>query len=307
MAVERNVEGLRGNAQRKRKETFDKVEQGIQKLIKEKRVINFNTVADASGVSKAWLYKEPEIKARIEHLRQNHSKSQKVPAKQKTSDASKDAIIKTLKERLKKVEAENRGLRDQHEAIYGRILQASEIEHRLERLEAENARLKQELEECLSRSTKPSASKKSNVSSLSSKTIQEGISDAIKDELDALGIELSTTLALAIKEAEEEVVLDAIEALKEQLQYKSIPNPGGWLKRAIEGRWRPNTPLGQQSNSANIFNQWYGLAREIGIVIDSRKEEDGSLWVQENNGHWFPFEEFSTKWTFEHLRSRVKK
>ncbi|MEH2218736.1 MAG: DUF6262 family protein [Nostoc sp.] len=307
MTVERNIDGLRGNAQRKRQEAFEKVEQGIQKLIKEQKVINFNTVAKASGLSKAWLYKEPEIKARIEHLRENNSKTREIPPKQRSSDASKDAIIKTLKERIKRVEAENRGLRDQHEAIYGRILQASEIEQRLERLETENTRLKKELEECLSQSTTSSVSKKPNVSSLSTKKVQGKVSDMVKDELDALGIELNTTLNSKIRNSTEEVVFNAIEALKEQLQHKVIPKPGGWLAKAIDGAWQPNQPLGEETHVADIFNQWYGLAREFGIVIGSRKEDDDSIWVQENTGHWFPFEEFSSKWTIEYLRSKMVK
>ncbi|MFN6558614.1 MAG: DUF6262 family protein [Nostoc sp. ChiSLP01] len=307
MTIERNVEGLAIAAQKKRQEAFEKVEQGIQKLLKERKVINFNTVAQASGVSKAWLYKEPEIKSRIEHLRTNNSKTKEIPPKQKSSDASKDAIIKTLKERIKKLEAENRGLRDQHEAIYGRILQASEIEHRLERLEAENTKLKKELEACLIQPPKPSASKTSNIPSLSNKKIQDGISNTIKDELDALGIELNTTLAPTINNAEEEVVLTAIGALKEQLRHKAIPKPGGWLKKAIEGAWRPNQPLAQKSDLADLFSEWYGLAREFGIVIGSRKEDDGSISVQENTGQWFPFQEFSSKWTLQYLHSKIPK
>jgi len=45
------IEGLRGNAQRKRQEAFDKVEQGIQKLIKEQKL------ADESKKPSAKLYK----------------------------------------------------------------------------------------------------------------------------------------------------------------------------------------------------------------------------------------------------------
>ncbi|MEH2465990.1 DUF6262 family protein [Nostoc sp.] len=302
MTVERNIEGLRGNAQRKRQEAFEKVEQGIQKLIKEQQVINFNTVAIASGLSKAWLYKEPEIKARIEHLRENNSKTKGIPPKQRSSDASKDAIIKTLKERIKRVEAENRGLRDQHEAIYGRILQASEIEQRLERLEAENTRLKKELEECLSQSTKLSVFEKSNVTAIPINGSKGEISGTIRDELTALGIKLTNPLASKIRDSTEEIVLTAIEALKEQLQHGAVKRPGGWLSSAIDDAWQPNQPLGEQSNPADLFSEWYGLAREFGIVIGSRKEDDGSIWVQENTGHWFLFEQFSSKWTLEYLR-----
>jgi len=45
MTVQRNVEGLRQNAQKKRQEALEKVEQGIRKLLKEGRTVNFNTVA----------------------------------------------------------------------------------------------------------------------------------------------------------------------------------------------------------------------------------------------------------------------
>ncbi|MHC5935481.1 DUF6262 family protein [Nostoc sp.] len=307
MTVERNIEGLRGNAQRKRQEAFEKVEQGIQKLIKERQVINFNTVAKASGLSKAWLYKEPEIKARIEHLRENNSQTKEIPAKQRSSDASKDAIIKTLKERIKRVEAENRGLRDQHEAIYGRILQASEIEQRLERLEAENTRLKKELEQCLAQSTKHSASEESNVTALPTKGSKAEISHIIRDELSALGIKLTSTLASKIRNSTQQIVLSAIEALKEQLKHQVIRSPGGWLASAIDDAWQPNQPQGVKSHPADLFSEWYGLAREFGIVIGSRKEDDGSILVQENTGQWFPFEQFSSKWTIQYLRSKMPK
>ncbi|MFN6539340.1 MAG: DUF6262 family protein [Nostoc sp. EkiNYC01] len=307
MTIERNVEGLAIAAQRKRQEAFEKVEQGIQKLLKERKVINFNTVAQASGVSKAWLYKESEIKTRIEHLRTNNSKTKEIPPKQKSSDASKDAIIKTLKERIKKLEAENRGLREQHEAIYGRILQASEIEHRLERLEAENTKLRKELEVCLTQSQSSPVSKRSDVTPVATKRPKREISNVIKDELNSLGIKLNTTLASKIRKSTEEVVLTAIEALKEQLQHQVIRSPGAWLASAIDDAWEPNQPQGVESHPADLFSEWYGLAREFGIVIGSRKEDDGSIWVQENTGHWFPFEQFSSKWTLQYLHSKIPK
>jgi len=309
MTIERNVEGLAIAAQRKRQETLEKVEQGIQKLVKEQKVINFNTVAQASGVSKAWLYKESGIKTRIEHLRANNSKTKEIPPKQKSSDASKDAIIKTLKERIKKLEAENRGLREQHEAIYGRILQASEIEHRLERLEAENTRLQKELEACLAQPQSSSVFKKSDITPVLTKKSKGEISDAIKNELISLGIKLNSTLASKIRSSTEEAVLTAIEALKEQLQIRVVKSPGGWLATALDDTdtWEPNQPLGQENNPADLFSEWYDLAREFGIAIGSRKEDDGSISVQENTGQWFPFHEFSSKWTLRYLRSKIPK
>ena len=144
MKHERNVEGLKQNAHKKRQEAIKRTDEGIQQLLKEKRSVNFKSVAEVAGVSTAWLYKEPEIKARIEHLREQGSQTKKAPPKQRASDASKDAIIKTLKDRCGKLDAEVRGLREQLEVVYGRIIEAEALKQQVEQLRADNLRLKEE-------------------------------------------------------------------------------------------------------------------------------------------------------------------
>ena len=113
MKIKRNTDGIKRTAQKKREATFQKVEEGIQQLIKDQAIINFNTVSKASGVSKAWLYREPTVKSRIEHLRQQSGSKKKTLPTHRASDSSKDAVIRTLKERIKKLDAENKELRDQ--------------------------------------------------------------------------------------------------------------------------------------------------------------------------------------------------
>ena len=85
--------------------------------------INFNTVSEEAGVSKAWLYREEGIAERIKRLRvQKSLKSGKTSDKSaKPSDASKDALLTTLKERVKELETENKSLKEQVEALYGRL------------------------------------------------------------------------------------------------------------------------------------------------------------------------------------------
>ena len=145
MKHERNVEGLRQNAQKKRQEAIKRTDSGIQQLLKEKRSVNFKSVAEVAGVSTAWLYKEPEIKARIEQLREQGSpSSKKAPPKQRASDASKDAIIKTLKDRCGKLDAEVKGLREQLEVVYGRVIEVEALKQQIEQLKADNLRLKEE-------------------------------------------------------------------------------------------------------------------------------------------------------------------
>lgn len=102
--------------------TQQKVDKAIQRLIKSQKSINFNSVANESGVTKATLYNNPNIKERIEGLRLQQSK---VPTpsqvKRELDENNKDAIIASLKRRIKKLEEENKELKEQVKISYADI------------------------------------------------------------------------------------------------------------------------------------------------------------------------------------------
>lgn len=70
-------------------------------------------------MSKAWLYKEPEVKTRIDQLRSQSRQGKKLPRKISATEASTKALNATLQGRVKKLDAENRELRRQNEVAYG--------------------------------------------------------------------------------------------------------------------------------------------------------------------------------------------
>lgn len=121
MTHERNREGLRKSAELRHQQALQRAEEGIRCLLQQGRPVNFNTVAETARVSTAWLYQHTEIRQRIEHLRQQQSKPTPTTTKTRSSDASKDAMIATLRYRVKQVEAENRDLRRQLEVVYGQL------------------------------------------------------------------------------------------------------------------------------------------------------------------------------------------
>lgn len=106
MKSKKNLEGLRQNAQKKRQETLKKAEIGIQQLLKAGEPVDFATVANVAGVSKAWLYKEPEIKAQIKLLRQRSHPNQSM-IETRTRRTSELATNQILLKRIKKLELEN--------------------------------------------------------------------------------------------------------------------------------------------------------------------------------------------------------
>ncbi len=109
----RNTEGVKKHAQMKSQEAAQKVDQAIQRLIKTKAKINFNQVAMESGVSKAFLYNNPELRNRIEGLRKQQEVNSPQTIKRNMTDASKDALIAAKNNRIKKLEAENKRLKDE--------------------------------------------------------------------------------------------------------------------------------------------------------------------------------------------------
>ncbi len=80
----RNTEEIVRLAKLKTNRTREGVEKAISKLSLEGKVINFNSVAKEANVSKSWLYKEQDIRKRIESLRkqqQNHSSTRSMVKK----------------------------------------------------------------------------------------------------------------------------------------------------------------------------------------------------------------------------------
>lgn len=102
--------------------TQEKVDKAIQRLIKVQKSINFNSVASESGITKKTLYDNKGIRERIEVLR--HQQSQ-VPTpsqvKREMNDNNKDAIIASLKRKIKRIEEENKELKEQLKVNYADI------------------------------------------------------------------------------------------------------------------------------------------------------------------------------------------
>lgn len=78
----RNTDKIVQLAKEKSDRTRGNVEKVISKMSLEGKTINFNTVALEANVSKSWLYKEYNIRKRIEDLRNRQQISLIKPSKQ---------------------------------------------------------------------------------------------------------------------------------------------------------------------------------------------------------------------------------
>jgi hypothetical protein len=66
---ERNTAGLVAHAKLRKEQKSKRVEEAMTRLLRDHQVVNFNTVAKAAGVSKAYLYTQPLLRdLRLTHF-----------------------------------------------------------------------------------------------------------------------------------------------------------------------------------------------------------------------------------------------
>lgn len=102
--------------------TMNKVDEAIKRLVRANQSINFNSVASEAGVAKATLYNNSTLRKRIENLRQQQIKTPATKhVKYQINENNKDAIIESLKRKVKRIEQENKDLKYQLKVVYAEV------------------------------------------------------------------------------------------------------------------------------------------------------------------------------------------
>jgi ATP/maltotriose-dependent transcriptional regulator MalT len=87
----------------------------IRRMDNAGQPISFDAVAREGKVSRSWLYNQPDLRAEIERLRARHDPGpieQRLPDRQRASDASLRRRLEVATERNRQLETENRHLRE---------------------------------------------------------------------------------------------------------------------------------------------------------------------------------------------------
>jgi len=122
-AWERNTAGLVAHAHQRKEEKRKRVDEAIIHLLREQKAINFNSIAKAADVSKAYLYSQPQLRDRIETLRQQgleQTMRKRVAHPTGKTDAGKDLVILAKDRRIKELEAENCRLKKELQVALGK-------------------------------------------------------------------------------------------------------------------------------------------------------------------------------------------
>jgi Family of unknown function (DUF6262) len=286
---EERIARLSAASEQKKQDALDATQKAIRKLQQQGKVITFNAVAREAQVSTSYLYKYPELKKKIAKLREEQKCSgRKIPT---ASDSSKNRIIGHLKQRIKDLEKEATHLRQTNQSLAGRVFELEEYENTVMRFREHNQKLSTELEKLAEENYELKnklscynlgATKKVNSSRTKLKSTHIPIPDLVKMELTNLGISINSTLKKLIRQNPEEIILEAIEALKYALSTQFIKNPAGWLAEGIKNRWKKPETLTQETENGLCkeeldfpqgFEEWYIQAIDAGFIMNESPTE----------------------------------
>jgi Family of unknown function (DUF6262) len=124
-----NTRYLRQAARERHQTTMTRAGEALRRLDRDGAAISFRAVAEAAGVSRAWLYRQPGLRAEIDRLRTARPTAAAVipPAAQRGTDESRQRRIEALLEDNTRLRAENTRLREQVARLLG-----ERREHRLQ-------------------------------------------------------------------------------------------------------------------------------------------------------------------------------
>ena len=100
-------------AARRHELTRSRAVQALRELDRAGVPVTFARVAQAAGISRSWLYTQPDISSQIRRLRQETNTAGGVPAAQRSTDASLRARLAAALDRNRQLADENTRLRRQ--------------------------------------------------------------------------------------------------------------------------------------------------------------------------------------------------
>lgn len=120
-----NTAALAAATRRRAESTRERARAALHDLDRAGTPITYTAVAQTAGISRALLYRDPQLREQINRLRSPATRSPRPPAAQRMTQASREELLATLREEVKALRAENQTLRLQLATRLGESRSAS--------------------------------------------------------------------------------------------------------------------------------------------------------------------------------------
>jgi chromosome segregation ATPase len=284
----RKIEALQEAAAQKAKNSAERVDKAIEKMIKQAQIISFKSVAQAANVSTAYLYKQENLRSRIEILRNQQKQQPKLKQVSLASDNSKNVIISTLREENKRLRNEIDELRRINESLTGKLYSLQSANDLAERFKLENEKLThkvKELQQELDNLESKLPQKVTPITKVSGKAKE--IPESIQEKLESLEIKLNTTLTKVITTSNEQEVIAALLSVEQYIQQNDVNNICGLVVQAIREKWEPSVssqkPTHSQNNIALVINTSSQINQDRETLSLEELAEISNIFIDNSN------------------------
>jgi chromosome segregation ATPase len=284
----RKIEALQEAAAQKAKNSAERVDKAIEKMIKQGQIITFKSVAQAANVSTAYLYKQENLRSRIEIIRNQQKQQPKLKQVPLASDNSKNVIISTLREENKRLRNEIDELRRINESLTGKLYSLQSANNLAERFKLENEKLTHEVKELQQELDNLEAKlpqKVTPITKVSGKAKE--IPKSIQSKLESLEVKLNSTLTKVITTSSEQEVVAALLSVEQYIQQNDVNNICGLVVQAIREKWEPSVslqkPTTSQNNIALVINTSSQINQDRETLSLEELAEISNIFIDNSN------------------------
>ena len=108
------VDRLREAAQARHEATLRRATTALQRLARRGEPVTFRRLAETAGVSRSWLYRQPQLRDEIALLRDTTTgRPGNLPAVERATTDSLRQQLRTYRDEVTRLRTENQELRDQ--------------------------------------------------------------------------------------------------------------------------------------------------------------------------------------------------
>ena len=108
------VDRLREAAQARHEATLRRATNALQRLARRGELVTFRRLAETAGVSRSWLYRQPELREEISRLRDTTvGRPGTLPAAERATADSLRQQLRACRDEVTRLRTENQELRDQ--------------------------------------------------------------------------------------------------------------------------------------------------------------------------------------------------
>jgi hypothetical protein len=108
------VDHLREAAQVRHEATLRRATDALQRLARRGEAVTFRRLAETAGVSRSWLYRQPQLRQEITRLRDTSTgRPGNLPSAERATTDSLRQQLRTYRDEITRLRTENQELRDQ--------------------------------------------------------------------------------------------------------------------------------------------------------------------------------------------------